>query len=456
MNATPKDDPTAHGTPGAAVNTANTDTATATANGSLDTCTILGDRSRGDGCPGAIRMHKASDGYIGRVRFPGGFLTASDWEKLAATAATFGDGDIHMTTRGNVQIRGVRDQEGLSAHLAGLGWIPSPDHDKMRNIITEPLDPAWAPWARRLDEKLRAQPAVAPLSGRTLFGLDGGFGQVTRFAPDFGLQRAADSTGANSSAPTGEHAVHLVLAGTVYQPTVTLDEALDSIVAMATLWAEIRGPHWRVKEHPDAHPELLAAAGLKHATPLNPTAPGHNRRPVGWFSAHTTEQNSQEDTPQEDTPTVSLGIGVPFGRISNEQAQLLAAIGHDTTVSPWPTITIHALTEGEAEAIVKVMAPRGFVFHDDSPQLRITACTGQPGCDKSATDVRADAHHLMNHPHLITAHAADAYGDSQLPQPEDNNLLIHFSGCQRRCGHPGATHLDYTATADGEYTTTVR
>ena len=29
--------------------------------------------------------------------------------------------------------------------------------------------------------------------------------------------------------------------------------------------------------------------------------------------------------------------------------------------------------------------------------------------------------------------------------------LVHFSGCDRRCGHPRVAHIEYLAVAEGEY-----
>ena len=70
------------------------------------------DRTRGDICPGAFKLHHATDGSIGRVRFPGGHVRPQQWADIARIATELGDGNIHVTTRGNMQFRGVKNGWG--------------------------------------------------------------------------------------------------------------------------------------------------------------------------------------------------------------------------------------------------------------------------------------------------------------------------------------------------------
>ena len=73
------------------------------------------------------------------------------------------------------------------------------------------------------------------------------------------------------------------------------------------------------------------------------------------------------------------------------------------------------LDEGVADAALRVLAPMGLVFDENSPWLSVSACTGSPGCEHSAADVRADA-----------AAAVD--------EPAEGHR--HFVGCERACGSP--------------------
>src|SRR5690606_22062180 len=64
-------------------------------------------RTRPDACPGALQVHEAADGPLARVRLPGGLIRADQLRVLADCAATLGNGVIELTSRGNVQVRGL-------------------------------------------------------------------------------------------------------------------------------------------------------------------------------------------------------------------------------------------------------------------------------------------------------------------------------------------------------------
>ena len=81
----------------------------------------------------------------------------------------------------------------------------------------------------------------------------------------------------------------------------------------------------------------------------------------------------------------------------------------------------------ESQVALRVLAPLGLVFDENSPWLNVSACTGSPGCAHAAAAVRADA-----------ARALDA----------DSGVHRHFVGCDRACGSPLAGEV-LLATGDG-------
>ncbi|GAA3408746.1 precorrin-3B synthase [Streptosporangium vulgare] len=118
-------------------------------------------RSRLDACPGALQVHAAADGGLARVRVPGGRLTPFQLRELAEAASTYGGGVIELTSRANVQVRGLgpfdpsspdSDTEsgagnvagnvagsGFAARMARAGLLPSATHERIRNILASPL-----------------------------------------------------------------------------------------------------------------------------------------------------------------------------------------------------------------------------------------------------------------------------------------------------------------------------
>ena len=121
---------------------------------------------------------------------------------------------------------------------------------------------------------------------------------------------------------------------------------------------------------------------------------------------------------------------VPLGVLPARVAEYLAAIGAPLVITPWRSVLICDLDDGVAEAALRVLAPMGLVFDESSPWLSVSACTGSPGCEHSAADVRADA--------------AAAVEDPGNPGQGHR----HFVGCERACGSP-PTGAVLVATASG-------
>src|ERR687898_853780 len=94
-------------------------------------------RDRADACPGALQTPAAADGALARVRVPGGSLSTGKLRVLAAAARDLGDGALELTSRGNVQLRGLAADATteLGDRLAAAGLLPSPTHETARNVL---------------------------------------------------------------------------------------------------------------------------------------------------------------------------------------------------------------------------------------------------------------------------------------------------------------------------------
>lgn len=379
------------------------------------------ERERADMCPGARRAHVAADGAIGRLRFPGGFLPAPGFGVLADLAENFGDGDIHFTSRGNLQIRGIRDVGGFADAAEEAGMLPHPDHDRVRNILMSPMTGRVGGLAdvsglvHDFDDALCADPDLASLPGRTLFAFDDGRGDMIGEEPDLGL------------VALGGDEFELIVAGRPCGVSAARGDAVGMLMAATRAWARLRGDAWRIIES-DKAPEVVEAAkgasGSKVGEPSDPEAfaiahPG--TVDIGW-------------TDQPDG-RVSLTAGLRFGILPARLARAIAQTGAPVHVTPWYSLVMHDLDEVVAEQVVRVFAPNGLIFDRKSTWLRVSACTGRPGCAKSLADTRGDAAH--------------AIAQARLPEGR-----VHFSGCERRCGRPKGGYLDYLAVGDGDYEVT--
>lgn len=160
-------------------------------------------RDRGDACPGSLRLHRADDGALARVRIPGGVLSIRQADVLLEAARELGDGELHLTSRGNVQLRGLGQECGgrLAELLDRAGLLPSRRHERIRNVVASPLSGLDGrgrldvrPWLTALDGLLCGSDKAAGLSGRFLFALDDGRGDVDALGADVTLLAWSDGS----------------------------------------------------------------------------------------------------------------------------------------------------------------------------------------------------------------------------------------------------------------------
>ncbi|MFE2542602.1 precorrin-3B synthase [Actinacidiphila glaucinigra] len=387
-------------------------------------------RGRDDACPGALRLHAADDGALARIRIPGGLLTIRQAEAPATAADRLGDGRIDLTSRGNLQVRGLRDPGAgteLAALLGEAGLLPSWAHERARNLLASPLagldgrgNGELRGWIREADALLCASPAAAGLSGRFLFALDDGRGDTAALGADVTL-----------IALPGAATAELRLAGRPVARVPAADAprwAVRAAETFLTLAAERGARAWRIADiDPDgaAIAARLRAEGAPPAGPSAATAGGPP--PLGLV-------------PHPGGTTCALSVGVRLGRLTTGAWRLLARIAGTGTgelrITPWRGVVLPGLPRAAAREALDHLAAAGFLTGEDSPWRGVTACAGRPGCAKSLADVRADA--------------GTALRDA-VPEPGHRLLPVHFSGCERRCGHPDGSWVDVVAGADGRY-----
>ncbi|CAA9273329.1 MAG: Precorrin-3B synthase [uncultured Blastococcus sp.] len=371
--------------------------------------------ARVDACPGALQLHQAADGGLARVRIPGGALTAAQLRVLGAAARDLGDGALELTSRGNLQLRGLppgADGE-LGARLADAGLLPSETHERVRNVLASALSGRTGglldvrPWVPEFDAALCADAGLADLPGRYLAAFDDGRGDVAGLGADVGLLALDDRT------------VALLLAGADSGVRTTPDGAVAIALAATRAFQRERaaqgGTAWRLAELAAGPARVAAALGGSTSAPVT-VPPAPLTGPAGAV-------------PQVDGRTALVAV-VPLGRLTADQADLLAdTAATDVQVTPWRSVVLPDLTDATAAA---ALSATGLVLDPGSPWLTVTACAGRPGCAKSLADVRGDA--------------ARAVATGTLPL---QGARQHWSGCERRCGRPHGDVGDVVATRSG-------
>ncbi|MFF9572296.1 precorrin-3B synthase [Streptomyces sp. NPDC014685] len=403
-------------------------------------------RDRDDACPGTLRLHGADDGALARVRVPGGVLDAAQADALGRAAEELGDGELHLTSRGNVQLRGLGPDCGaeLARRLGGAGLLPSARHERIRNVVASPLsglDGSGAgdvrPWLSGLDALLCADERAAGLSGRFLFALDDGRGDVAALGADVTLVAQRDG-------------IALLRIGTA-RATIRIpgERAPQAALLAAGTFLERARDHgaWRVADLPGGaerlHAEVadrLRRAGLVTApetsgTPGAPDTPDAPDVPTN----RTSRTGPAPGIVNSPHGTAALSVGVPLGRITAEQWRTLTDTARrgdgELRLTPWRGIVVPGVARPRAPELLDELGATGLVTGPDSPWTGVGACIGRPGCAKSLADVRADA--------------AAALGPV-------GALPVYWSGCERRCGHPRGEWVDVVAGPDGYRVSLVR
>lgn len=362
-----------------------------------------------DACPGALQVHQAADGALVRVRLPGGMITAAQLSALATVSTTFGAGTLELTVRGNLQLRAITDVPAAAQAIADAGLLPSATHERVRNIVASLLTGRAGgradvrPWVSALDAALCADPALMELGGRFWFSIDDGRADVSGLCADVGVH-------------VGEQGCALLLMGRDTGLRMAVDDVVPTLTGVARRFVETRGKAWRINELDDVA-NLVPGADL-----ATPTFEPVTRPPIGWIV---------QDLPGQEG-RVALGAAVPLGVLPARVAQYLAAIEAPMVMTPWRSVLVCDLDDGVADVALRVLAPLGLVFDENSPWLDVSACTGSPGCAHSAADVRADA--------------ANTVETDRATAPASRHR--HFVGCERACGSPPTGQV-LVATGDG-------
>ena len=353
-----------------------------------------------------------------RLRVPGGALRPDALLALAAAAASYGDGRLGLTSRGNLQIRGIRPGTAgeIAAQVRASGLLPSASHERVRNIVASPLSgrlaSSCAPidaLAADLDVALCLRPALAHLPGRFLFAVDDGSGDVAGLGADVLLQALGGG---------------LISVFGLVVPEVNAVSAALAVAAAFLAERDAQGSQvWRIAELPDG------AARVRARCPdLGVPVAQHHPAVTATVTATVTAAVTAGPEPgliEQSDGRLSVCALLPLGLITAVQIQAIAAAAGLSSaepaaalrLTPWRRIVLRDLELAAALAARELLAAHGLVVDGGTAWGRVTACAGRPGCAKALADVHADA----------AAFVAQAAADG---------TAVHLAGCERGCGTP--------------------
>lgn len=294
-------------------------------------------------CPGALRPMLSGDGYVVRLRPHGGRLTREQGLAIAHAARDHGNGVIELTSRANLQLRGISEESHplMIRDLQPHGLIDADtETETRRNIIV-------TPFADQMAYDLAADLEIA-LAASTL-PLPAKFG----FAVDTGPQRVLSEAPADIRLERGTYGLILRAEGmTTGAPLKSASEA----VALAKWFLDQGG----AVENRGRMAGLIA----RGVVPV-----GASEIPVPAIDPHGPGIVSQ-----------GILVGFEFGGMEPEHLIKLSEIGA-LRLTPWRMVLI--------EGADKPPDIPGLIVTPDDPRLLLHTCAGAPRCPQAHTNTHA-------------------------------------------------------------------
>ena len=314
-------------------------------------------------CPGALRPMESGDGLLVRIKPWGGAFTLAQAAGLAELAARLGNGQIDLTRRANLQIRGLGEEALPELHRAldRLGLLDADAAtEAARNVM---VGPTAGPEVRALTVAL----TQAIVAERRLAALPAKFGWLV--------------DGGGPLSIIGERA------------DVALSVSADGVALRAKgAWLGV------------AAPDRVVKAAIALALGERPLLAAMNAVPVGGVRKLGLQSGL-------------FGVGVSFGRLDAVQlAALSKTVGaSEMRLSPWRALYI--------DAPVPDAAALGLIVDEADPLLRIEACPGAPACKSSSVDTRGAARRLAARGFDGTLHVSGCAKGCARSTPADLTLV---------------------------------
>lgn len=344
-------------------------------------------------CPGALKPMMSGDGLVVRVRPRLGCLTSAQARGIAEAARTFGNSIIDLSSRANLQLRGVSPERhgALLDVLGGLNLVDARDDiEARRNIVVTPFwDGAGA--VARIAAALEAALADCDLP------LPGKFG----FAVDCGDERVLAQVSADIRFERSSVGGLLVRAdGAARGIAVSEADAVETALQMARWFVESGG----VSDGRGRMARHLATGVLLPASLAGSDAPS-----VGV------------PVPRPGLSDGGALVGVAFGSMHADQLEALGQLDLDLRMTPWRMVFLSG-----AEHLPE---DPEFVVDARDPILRVEACPGAPLCPQAVSETRPLGRQLAR----------------LVPQGD----VLHVSGCAKGCACQRPAAVTLVATDEG-------
>ena len=296
-------------------------------------------------CPSAHRPMMSGDGLLVRVNPRLGWLTVGDVIAICDLADQFGNGVIDLTSRANVQIRGVSEDVHpalLQALIDQKLVDQNATREARRNIVIGSHMTSDGPaegLAERIEARLDDLPDLPPKAG---IAINLGRSLDEDVPGDFRFESSLDG-------------LILRADGVALGRKTSLDNAVDHLLEVMRWFLDTGGSH--------------SGRMVRHVA--NVTLPKE------W---QTTKPKPERGKPFPGATLVGAVVGVPFGSLHTDQLRALAHTSGMSRigVTPWRLLRL----EG-----VQSIDVQGLLMAND-PLLKVAACPGAPACAQAEIPTR--------------------------------------------------------------------
>lgn len=394
---------------------------------------------------GLFWLNPVKDGYMCRLRIPGGVVKSYQLRELAAITNELTTGYIQITTRNNFQIRLIEPKncpevlrriQSCGLHSKGAGA------DNIRNITMNPCagyDPYEIidvrPLVNELATLIIASKEFYDLPRKFNIAYDGG-GLISAVEDTNDIGASAVRIGENAEDIEPGVYFRIALGGVTGHQTfasdwgviVRSDQLNDVMVALLRVFIK-HGDRTNRKKARFKY--VVEGMGLDSVlveaekflpfklTRLSPTSEIQGKR---QFSQQGHSHVGIHPQKQEDLTYV--GASVPVGQLTAKQLTRIADLADsygsgEIRLTVWQNLIIPNVKSAYAPTLAKSLRKLGLPCEQSNVKSGFVACTGNRYCKFAATDTKGHAIAIME------------YLDKRVKL--DKPVNIHFTGCAHSC-----------------------
>ena len=393
--------------------------------------------ARRGACPGLSAPMPTGDGLLVRLH-PIGTIPLAAFAELCRAARRYGNGVIEITSRGSIQVRGLRNETApqFAADIAALDIAA----DDGVPVLCNPLAGIDAgeifdsdSLAAELRRALAATALAKKLSAKASVVVDGGGAiGLAKLPADIRLTAQGDAGRSSLRIAVGGDEAGASLVGVVART-----DAVSATTRLLQVLAK-RGPNKRARDivaTEGVEPFRSAIADLLTCTHSRESGnPGVGRR----FRGDERSEHAAIGMHRLRDASLACGIGLAFGHSDAAALERLIDIADAAGASgfrtaPGRALMIIGLTSQAASALVAAAEQLGFIVRAGDPRRNVVACAGAPICASAQIAARALAPRVADQ---VAPYCGDAF-------------TVHISGCAKGCAHAAPAALTVVGMPDG-------